>query len=156
REQAGWRLRVLGDRGRLQVAFKQAEHASAAIAMDHAAWLQTLPGRRNPQNPPRRVVGCKPERAIGAGAHIADALVELAQEPLLRSDRVTADIKPDQDLPGERTHEQTAAPGWEQIARIERHAGRRDRGHPVFDWLLHAGLVRALVNLRPAVIDAVP
>ena len=38
-------------------------------------------------------------------------------------------------------------PGRKQVAGVERHAGRRDRRHPVFDRLLHAGLVRALVDL---------
>ena len=56
---------------------------------------------------------------------------------------------------GERADEQVAAPGRKKVARVERHAGRRDRRHPIFDRLLHAGLMGALVNLGAAVIDAV-
>ena len=40
-------------------------------------------------------------------------------------------------------------------AGVERHPGGRDRGHPVPDRLLHAGLLRALVDLGAAVVDAV-
>ena len=51
--------------------------------------------------------------------------------------------------------EQVALPCREQVALIERHAGGRDRRRPVLDRLLHAGLRRALVDLRAAVVDAV-
>src|SRR6266508_1246306 len=40
-------------------------------------------------------------------------------------------------------------------AVVERHPGRRDRRHPVPERLLHAFLLRALVDLGAAVVDAV-
>src|SRR5438309_9346915 len=49
-----------------------------------------------------------------------------------------------------------AFPARKPLAGIERHAGRRDRRHPVVERLRHARLVRTLADLRAAaVIDAV-
>src|SRR4029079_4748379 len=103
----------------------------------------------------RLIVGRKPERPIGTHTHIANALVEWAQQPLLVADRVTLYVEPHQNLPGKRTAEHAAAPGGEQVARIERHAGGRDRWHPILDRLLHAGLLRAIVDLGAVVVDAI-
>ena len=75
-----------------------------------------------------------------------------------RSSPVTfspSSVEPHQHLEFQRADEQVALPGRKQRAGVERHAGRRDRGHPVFHRLLHAGLVRALVDFRAVVIDAV-
>src|SRR5262245_7380757 len=48
-----------------------------------------------------------------------------------------------------------AAPSREQAAVVEGEPRRRDRRHPVPDRLLHAALLRALVDLGAAVVDAV-
>ncbi len=50
--------------------------------------------------------------------------------------------------PGHRADEQVAAPFGKKLARVERHAGRRDRRHPVVDRLLDAGHRRAAVADR--------
>src|SRR5207302_4875222 len=80
---------------------------------------------------------------------------ECAQQPLLARDRVALQLEPHQNLPGERADEQAAAPGRKQVTCIERHAGWRDRRYPVFDRLLHAGFLRALVDLGAVVVDAI-
>ena len=57
---------------------------------------------------------------------------------------------------GRRARRRTGCPSRPGTGRrVERHAGRRDRRHPVLDRLLHAGLVRALVDLGAAIVDAV-
>lgn len=68
---------------------------------------------------------------------------------------VSIEREPHQHLPGERAGERAAFPRRKQRVVIERHAGWGDRGHPVFDGLLHALFRSALVNLRSVVVDAV-
>src|SRR6185436_3379731 len=55
---------------------------------------------------------------------------------------------------GQRADEQIAAPRRQQVAGVEGHARRCNRGHPIADRLLHAVLARAVVDLGAAVIDA--
>ncbi|HNQ08444.1 MAG TPA: hypothetical protein PKH97_14805 [Tetrasphaera sp.] len=55
----------------------------------------------------------------------------------------------------ERADESVPFPSRKGVARVERHAGRRDRGIPEEDRLLHAVLVRADADLRAGIIDAI-
>src|SRR5215813_6452408 len=111
--------------------------------------------RDNAQDPSRRIVGGEPQRAVGTLPHVADALVEPLEEPLLGADRFAVDLEPHQQRGGKRTDEQVAAPGRKQVAGVKSHAGRSDRRHPVLDRLLHPLLVCALVNPGAIVVDAV-
>src|SRR5262249_24469944 len=100
-------------------------------------------------------VGGGPQRAVRPVANIADAFTQPLQEALLLDHLVAVELQPHQKLADQRTDEEVAAPGRQQIAGIERHPGRGDRGHPVFERMLHALLVRALVDLGADVVDAV-
>src|SRR5204863_7664429 len=57
-------------------------------------------------------------------------------------------------LAGQRAGEQAAVPLRKQLAAVERHAGWRDRRHPVFHWLLHAVPGGGLMDLRAGIVDA--
>src|SRR5437016_1575732 len=111
--------------------------------------------RREAQNATRAVVGGEPERAVRPLAHIADAFAQLLQQALLLDHFVAVNFEPHQHLADQRAEEEAAAPRREAIAGVEGHAGGSDRRHPILQRLLHAGLVRALVNLGAAVVDAV-
>src|SRR4029077_11843705 len=77
------------------------------------------------------------------------------QQALFLDHLVAGDLEAHQDLAGERTDKDAAAPGREQVAGGEGHSGRRDRGHPVPDRLLHPLLAHALVDSGAVVIDAI-
>src|SRR5215468_8060401 len=111
--------------------------------------------RRDAENPTRGAVGGEPQRAVRPVANITNAFAQPLQQTLLLSHLVPVDFEPDQKLADQRADEQVAAPGRQQIAGVERHPGRRDRGHPVLERLLHALLVRALVDPGAVVVDAV-
>src|SRR5215208_4102839 len=110
---------------------------------------------RNTQHTPVRTVGDEPQRAVGALPHVADTFAETLQQPFLVTDLVAIDIETHQEAWHQGADEQATLPFREQLARVERHAGGRDRRHPVFNRLLHAGLLRARVNFGAAVVDAV-
>src|SRR5262249_32212283 len=112
-------------------------------------------GRRDAENPTRGAVGGEPQRAVGPVANIANAFAQPLQEALLLDHLVAVELEPRQELADQRADEEVAAPGRQQIAGVERHPGRGDRGHPVLERLLHALLVRALVDFGAAVVDAV-
>src|SRR5262245_15498091 len=111
--------------------------------------------RRDAEVPPRGAVGGQPQRAARPIANIADAFPQPLQEALPLDHIVAVEFEPHQKLAGQRADEEVATPGRQQTAGIERHPGRSDRGHPVFERLLHALLVRALVDPGAAVVDAV-
>src|SRR5262249_47081691 len=111
--------------------------------------------RRDAENPTRGAVGGEPERAVRPVADIANAFAQPLQEALLLDHLVAVELEPRQELADQRADEEVAAPGRQQIAGVERHPGRGDRGHPVLERLLHALLVRALVDFGAAVVDAV-
>src|SRR5262244_406684 len=111
--------------------------------------------RRDAKNPTRGAVGGEPQRAVRPVANIANAFAQPLQQTLLLAHLVPVDFEPHQKLAGQRADEQVAAPGRQQTAGVERHPGRRDRGHPVLERLLHALLVRALVDFGAVVVDAV-
>src|SRR5215468_6880238 len=111
--------------------------------------------RRDAENPTRGAVGGEPQRAVGPVANIANAFAQPLQEALLLDHLVAVELEPRQELADQRADEEAAAPGRQQIAGMERHPGRSDRGHPVLERLLHALLVRALVDPGAAVVDAV-
>src|SRR5262245_13147550 len=111
--------------------------------------------RREAENPPRPAVGGEPQRSVRPLAHVADAFAQLLQQALLLNHLVAVNFEPHQGLAGQRADKEVAAPRREQIAGQERHARRCDRRHPVPQRLLHSRLVRALVDLGAAVVDAV-
>src|SRR5262244_578405 len=111
--------------------------------------------RRDAKNPTRGAVGGEPQRAVRPVANIANAFAQPLQQTLLLAHLVPVDFELHQKLAGQRADEQVAAPGRQQTAGVERHPGRRDRGHPVLERLLHALLVRALVDPGAVVVDAV-
>src|SRR5262245_23803816 len=110
---------------------------------------------RDAENPTRGAVGGEPQRPVRPVANIANAFAQPLQEALLFDHLVAVDFEPHQELTNQRPDEEVAAPGRQQTAGIERHPGRSDRGHPVLERLLHALLVRALVDPGATVVDAV-
>src|SRR5215510_2711884 len=111
--------------------------------------------RRHPQDASGGAVGEQPQRAVGPDAHVADALAQVLQQALFLAHLLAVELEAYQCLSGERADEQVAAPRREQVAGIERHAGRRDRWHPILDRLLHAGLLGAGVDFGATVVDTV-
>src|SRR5262245_49575483 len=111
--------------------------------------------RRDAENPTRGAVRGEPQRAVRPVANIANAFAQTLQEALLVDHLVAVELEPHQKLADQRADEEVAAPGRQQTAGIERHPGRSDLGYPVLERLLHALLVRALVNPGAAVVDAV-
>ena len=77
------------------------------------------------------------------------------EQALLLGDFLAVEFEPHQDAGRKAADEQIAFPLREQVARIERHARGRDHRRPLDDRLLHAGLLRAFVDARAAIIDAV-
>src|SRR5215475_12145323 len=112
-------------------------------------------GRRDAENPARGAVGGEPQRPVRPVADIANAFAQSLQEALLVDHLVAVEFEPHQKLADQRADEEVATPGRQQTAGIERHPGRSDRGYPVLERLLHALLVRALVDFDAAVVDAV-
>src|SRR5581483_7415560 len=117
--------------------------------------VQPLLRRHDAQDPPIAVVGQQPERAVRALPHVADALAEALQQALFLGDLLAFDLEANENLRPQRADEQIAFPRRETIAGVERHAGGRDRGHPVPERLLHPGLRRRLVDLRAVIVDAI-
>src|SRR3954469_961877 len=79
-------------------------------------------GRCHPQDPSCRIVGQQPQRAIRALADVADALVEIWQQPLFAGHGVAVDGEPHQHLADQRAGEQAAVPLREEFAGVERRA----------------------------------
>src|SRR6185295_3562744 len=129
-----------------------------------ARWL-VRPGRLlRGQHLHERVAREHVERAVGPLADFADSRVELYEQRLLGDDSLAVQHEPDEPLAGHRADEEIALPLGEQVAGIERHAGRRDRRHPEVDRLVDAwlgrlaaayGNVLAAVGLASVVLHAV-
>src|SRR5262245_55815745 len=91
--------------------------------------------RRQPQESrPRKHI----DRAVRALSHFTNALLEIGQQLFLGDDALAAHHEANQVLASHRADEQVALPFREEIARVEHHAGRRDRRHPEIDRLFHA------------------
>src|SRR5215510_2934092 len=80
--------------------------------------------RRHPQDASGGAVGEQPQRAVEPDAHVADALAQVLQQALFLAHLLAVELEAYQCLSGERADEQVAAPRREQVAGIERHAGR--------------------------------
>src|SRR5262249_32740438 len=111
--------------------------------------------RRGAEDPTRGAVGGEAERGGRPVPDIANAFAQPLQEALLLAHLVAVEFEPHQKLADQRADEEVTAPGRQLTAGVERHPGRGDRGHPVLERLLHALLVRALVDFGAAVVDAV-
>src|SRR5262245_20025602 len=75
-----------------------------------------------PQDTADGIVRQEPQRAVGPGANIADALAEVPQQCLLANHPLAGEDEPVQGLPAQRTDEQISLPLREEIAGVERHA----------------------------------
>src|SRR5688572_6863124 len=84
---------------------------------------RSLP-RSDPQYAASRSVGDQIELTIGSLTDVADALAQVLQEPLLLPDLLAAEFETHQQASSQRADKQVVAPLREQIAGIERHAGR--------------------------------
>src|SRR3990172_2062188 len=95
-------------------------------------------GRNQSQHFAVFFVGQEPERAVGALAHVPDALSEVGQELLVRDDLPTLENEPLEVRAGEPADKQLALPLGDEIGGIEGEARDRDRRVPIVDRLLQA------------------
>ena len=108
------------------------------------------------------LVGQQIQQAVRSLPHVADSLTQLGQQRLapqllhLLVEEDALEMARARDLAGaQRADEDIALPLRESVAGVERHAGDRDRRHPVDERRLEARVSRALDLPRPRIGAAV-
>src|SRR3974390_1578484 len=115
----------------------------------------SLARRREAQDATVVLIREQVDRAVRTLPHVADAPAELVQHALLAHRPVVLQLQAGHELEFQRAVEQAVLPGWHEIAGVEGHARRRDRGRPVPHRIDHAfGVLFAGADRRAVVIDA--
>src|SRR5205814_4932577 len=81
------------------------------------------------------LIGQQVEVTIRAASHVADASQHALQQTLFFYDSFALELQAHKHLVAQRADEEIAFPARKPLAGVERHARRRDGGHPVVERL---------------------